>query len=323
MAPVGTVATSQEYKNLIQPILDPKISQEPRKLILQCPKELPYSQPSLLDRSFFDFLVTAFLWPGTLWRSSNKKQLIGLPLLHPTAQLMKDHFLTLPPFTTMTPEVLSQLAVGVEIPSWLTDSEEACHIATAAQRTFGRLVRIESPPSSAYTAAGYELCRISYDAFECIGPGRIMTLEYDGNLVVASLMQTPLINWFKNPVTSSVKVGLISQNLTEWIDRFTQSQHPDRLILLGAKADEPSFVDAVMNSQAASYVDHQFHIPPSQIMALGAAQAAKDGLESQIDDCGEPSECENIRRKADAIAGTYRPLQPSTWPATGLRHVEL
>jgi len=323
MAPICTVATSQEYKDLMQPILTKVTGQELRKGVLQCPETHPRSQLSPLDRSFLDFLVAGFLWPKRLLKSSTEQQLIKLPPLHPTARLIQDQMLALPPFTTMAPETLLHLAVGVVIPSWLAGTEEACHIARAAERTFGRMIRLESPPSSAYTAAGYELCRISYEAFECTGPGRIMTLEYDGNLAVASILQTPLSSWFANPVTFSARTGLTPQSMTEWINTFVDSQSPDRLILVGANADDPSFANALANSRAVSYLDDNFLLPPRQVLALGAAQAAKDGLELQIDDCGEPAECENLRRKADAISGTYRPPKPSTWPATGPRHLEL
>ena len=323
MAPIGTVATSQEYKDLMQSILVKAIGQESRKGVSQCPESRPRSQPSPFDRNFLAFLVACFLWPRRLWKASTEQQLVKFPPLHSTAQLIQDQMLALPPFKTMAPEALSHLAVGVVIPSWLAGTEEACHIARAAERTFGRMIRLESPPSSAYTAAGYELCRVSYEAFECTGPGRIMTLEYDGNLTVASIMQTPVSNWFANPVTYSARTGLAAQSMTEWINTFIDSQSPDRLLLVGANTDDPSFAKALANSRAVSYLEDHSLLLPRQILALGAAQAAKDGLELQVDDCGEPAECEDLRRKADAISGTYRPSKPSTWPATGPRHAEL
>lgn len=323
MAPISTVAASQEYKDLMQAFLTKAIGQDPRKGASQCPETHPRSQPSPFDRSFLSFLVAGFLWPKRLWKSSMEQELIELPPLHPTAHLIQDQMLALPPFTTMAPETLSQLAVGVVIPPWLAGTEEACHIAGAAKRTFGRMIRLESPPSSAYTAAGYELCRISYDAFECTGPGRIMTLEYDGSLAVASILQTPLSNWFVHPVTFSARTGLTSRNMTEWINTFVDSQSPNRLMLVGTNADDPVFVNAVANSRAVSYLDDHCRLPSHQVLALGAAQAAKDGLELQVDDCGEPTECEDLREKADAISGTYRPPKPSIWPAMGPRHGEL
>lgn len=323
MAPIGTVAASQDYKNLMQPILNKAFGQEPRKVALQCPETHPRSQPSPFDRSFFDFLLSIFFLPQRLWKSYTEQQSVELPTLHPTARLFQDEIRVVPPFKDMAPETLSRLAVGIQIPPWLTGTEEACHIASAAKSLFSPRVRSESPPSSAYTAASYELCRISYDAFECTGPGRIMTLEYDRNLVMASIMQTPLSDWSTNPVTFSARTGLTTQGMIEWISTFIDSQTPDRLILVGANTDHPSFADALSYYRAASYLDNHSPLPPPQILAFGAALAAKVGLESQVDDCGEWEECMDIRRKADAIAGTYRPLKPSTWPATGPGHGEL
>jgi hypothetical protein len=226
----------------------------------------------------------------------------------------------LPPFTDMSPEKLSETSVGIQIPSWLMDREEVCHIIDAAERTFGRLVNVETPPSSAYTAAGYELCRISHEAFECEGPGNIMTLEYDGNVAVASVIQTPLLYWDRNPVTFSVRAGLTSKGMTEWINEFIQSQSPDKLLVLGSHVGDKLFMDAIANSRAI--VDSN-DLALDRILGFGAAQAAKERLESHSDDCGEWEECDELRREADAIAGKYKAVKPSSWPSTRFRHSEL
>ncbi len=314
---------SQEYEDLLKPVLIRSIGQEPRKRALRCPRTRSRSEPSPFDRSFLDFLTAVFLWPQPLWNSYKEKKSTELLPLHPAAQLIQEEMLALHPFKSLAPESLSRLAVGVEIPSWLMGTEEACHIASAAKRTFGRMIRLESPPSSAYTAAGYELCRISYEAFDCAGPGRIMTLEYDGNCPVLSIVQTPLSNWFENPVTFSATTKMKSESITAWINEFIESQSPDKLMLIGPNVDDPSFADAIAKSRAVSYLDENFPLPAGQILALGAAQSAKERLDFQVDDCGEPEECQELRRKADVIAGTYRPLRPSTWPVAGPRHAEL
>lgn len=314
---------SQEYKDLLEPVLIKAIGQEPRKRALRCPETRSRSEPSPFDRSFLNFLTAAFLWPQRLWELSKEENLAELLPLHPAAQLLQTEMLALYPFTNLAPESLSRLAVAVEIPSWLMGTEEACHIASAAERTFGRLIRLESPPSSAYTAAGYELCRINYEAFDCTGPGRIATLEYDGNFAVLSIVQSPLSNWFANPVTFSATTGTGSESITAWVNEFIDSQSPDKLMLIGSNTDDPSFVDAIAKSRAVSYLDENSPLPASQILALGAAQSAKEGVEFQVDDCGEPEECQELRRKADVIAGTYRPLRPPTWPVAGPRHAEL
>jgi len=214
-------------------------------------------------------------------------------------------------------------AVGIQIPSWLIGSQEACHIAEAAESTFGRVIGLESPPSSAYTAAGYELCRISYEAFECTGPGHLMTLEYDGEIAVASIVETPLLNWAANLISFSARKGLTSDDMAGWINGFIDSQSPDKLMLAGSSTEDPSFISAMVKSRASSYLDDQTILPARHILAMGAAQAAKDALERHKDDCMETEECEDLRRKADALAGAYIPQKPPAWPVAGPRHREL
>ena len=196
-------------------------------------------------------------------------------------------------------------------------------MVSAVESIFDRLISLETPPSSAYNAAGYELCRISHDAFECTGPGRIMTLEHDGNLTVASIMQTPLLAWTTNPVTFSARTELLSSGMTEWIDAFIESQKPDKLIIIDTHTNESPCADALAKLRAVPYLVDLASHPSHQVLALGAAKAANNGLETQIDDCVEPVECEEIRRTANAIAGTYKPVRPPTWPATGSLHIEL
>lgn len=263
MAPIGTVAASQEYKELMQSILDRAVGQEPRKIALRCPETQLRAESSPFDRSFLDFLIAVTYLPQRFWYSYTGQRSVNIPKMHPIARLIQDEMRALSPFEDMAATTLSQLAIGIQIPSWLAGTEEACHIAIAAKSLFGPRVRLESPPSSAYTAAGYELCRISHDAFECTGPGRIMTLEYDNNLAVASIMQTPLSDWSVDPVTFSARRGLATQGLVDWIDTFIDSQRPDRLIIAGANTDHPSFVDALEYSRAASYLDHHSPLPPS------------------------------------------------------------
>lgn len=324
MVPINTMAASQEYKNLMQPILDQATHEKPQKAKTQCYKPRPAPQSSSFDKSFPDFFLACFSWTKRqLQKPFAKQEPQEVIPLHPTVQLIQSQMRALQPFSEMTPKQLSQAAVGIQIPSWLAGSEEACHIIEAAEKTFGRLASFEKSPSSAYTAAGYELCRISRDEFECTGPGRIMTLEYDDEVAAASVMQTPLFNVFANSVTFSVRRGLTSQSMIDWIDAFIDSQKPDMLMLAGAGADDASFVEAVKGSRAASLLDgHSSSLPATQVLVLGVAQTAKDTLENQ-NGCAEWDECWEIRRKADAIAGVYNPPAPPIWPAVGSRHVEL
>ena len=232
--------------------------------------------------------------------------------------------LALPPFSGMDAGRPSKLTIAISLPPWLTDSPIACHIASATSRTFGRLISLENPPSSAYMAAGYELCRISHEAFECDGPGRIMTLECDDYACVASITQTPLMRWFPNPITYSASAISRIQNLSAWIDSFAESQRPNHLMLVRGRANDALVSDAVAKSHAASDLIHSSpSIPPKNIVAFGTAMAAKVAVESQIDDCTEPSRCLDIRRKADAIAGTPEMLRPDVWPAVHPAHIKL
>ena len=117
----------------------------------------------------------------------------------------------------------------------------------------------ETSPFSAYTAAGYELCRISHEAFECDGPGRIMVLEYDEGVATASIMRTPLLNWSWKPVTFALKNQTIAnEDLIGWIDSFVDSQHPNKLLLAGAGGDDSLFRNAVARPRAAAYSDDAF-----------------------------------------------------------------
>lgn len=310
MASTGSLAASQEHKRLMQNVLDNVRGDEPQKATTQCPKPSTKDTPSLLQR---------------VWHSFSGQQRTILAPLHPTAQLLQDEMRMLPPFNTMAAEKLSQLSVAVTIPSWLTNTELACHVATAASRTFGRFISLESPPSAAYTAAGYELCRISYDAFDCTGPGRIMTLEFDGHLAVNSMVNTPLSSWFANPVIFSVGRDLSVQGMAKWIDSFIDPWRPNHLILVGVEANDPLVVNAVANSHAVSLVQELTSaLPPKHILAFGAALTAKTILENQPDDCIESTECIELRREADTITGIYKPpLTPSVWPAITAEHGEL
>lgn len=227
---------------------------------------------------------------------------------------------------SMSPQERSHSTIGISIPSWLAGTEEACHIVDAAERTFGRLVRIESSPSAVYTAAGYELCRISYEAFECSVPERLMTVELDGGIAVATMVQTPIMDVFKNTVTYAVRrwpdirePGSESDvdDLVRWVDDFVEAQKVDMLMLAGSAANDPLLVEALKSPKIGRLMDsHAGVLPIRDIVALGTALAAKDAIESQIDHCGEPMECEEIGREADRIGGKYSPLAtPPCWPA--------
>ncbi|KAL8726882.1 MAG: hypothetical protein Q9166_006434 [cf. Caloplaca sp. 2 TL-2023] len=323
MVPAGRVSASQEVMDLLEPILATAVGHEPQKRTTRCRGSHSSPTPASSTARFFEFLATYIPGVMSLWNPLTGNKVPEPPPLHQTAQIFQDEMLRLAPFADMDAEARSQAVVAIALPAWLAGTEEACHIADAARRTFGRMLSLENPPSSVYTAAGYELCRISYDAFECTGPGRIMTLEHDGDLSVATITSTPLLHWSAEPVVFSARRGLAREKMTRWIDSFVVSQKPQRIILSGTGVDQPSFVEALRASSINQYLDDQPPLPARHLLTFGAAQVAKDLLESQPDDCLESRECDELRRKADAISGPFRPPVPSIWPSVGPRHDEL
>ncbi|KAL9005724.1 MAG: hypothetical protein Q9188_001510 [Gyalolechia gomerana] len=317
------MSASQEVKSLLEPILATSIGQEPQKRTTRCHKSHSFIPPASSTDLFFEYLATWIPGVMSLWDPLIGNKVPEPPPLHETAKIFRDEMLRLAPFADMDAEALSQAAVAIVLPAWLLGTEEACHIAEAARRTFGRMLSLEDPPSSVYTAAGYELCRISYDAFDCTGPGRIMTLEHGGDLSVATITSTPLLHWYAGQVVFSARRGLAPEEMTQWIDSFVVSQKPQRIILSGTGVDQPSFVEALRASSINQYLGDQPPLPARHLLAFGGAQVAKDLLESQPDDCSESRACDELRRKADAISGPFRPPVPSIWPSVGLRHDEL
>ncbi|KAL8671350.1 MAG: hypothetical protein Q9168_004160 [Polycauliona sp. 1 TL-2023] len=323
MVLAGEISASQEFKDLLQPILATAIGREPQKRTLRCHNHYSAPTPASPIYKFFDSFAMRIPGVAPLWKSMTQDTAAEIPPMHPTAQLFQKELLRLPLFADMDAESLSQAAVAVVLPAWLIGTEEACHIAEAARRTFiGRMVNLESAPSSVYTAAGYELCRLSHEAFDCTGPGRIMTLESDGDgLLIATIASTPLIDWH-GTVTFSARRDLTDEQMSEWINSFIGSQKPHKIILAGSGTEQPFFASDLRASSLSQYLDD----PPlanRHLVAFGAAQVAKDRLESHSDDCGESRKCEELRRKADAIAGPFRPPVPTIWPSVGLRHDEL
>ena len=116
-------------------------------------------------------------------------------------------------------------------------------------------------------------------------------MEFQNDLTVMSLAQTPLLEWFVDPLTFSVSREHDGDALVEWINSFVDTQNPDMVMMNGPNADVPHLRNAVLRSRAASRLIDQPSIPGHRAVVMGAAQAAKDRLESQIDDCSEPGEC--------------------------------
>jgi hypothetical protein len=192
-----------------------------------------------------------------------------------------------------------------------------------AEATFGRVVGLESASSSAYTGLGYELCRVSQDAYECDGPGRLAIFEYDGHLATASVIKTPLDIFDRLETRYSTLTSHESAELSKWINSFLDACSPDMITLAGSDVDLSIFQEALDLSNAAGQVEPGGSVEVEDILVKGAAQAAKDALENHNTDCSEFRECLDVRREADRIAGKYRFQSPKLWPAVNNRHWRL
>ena len=174
--------------------------------------------------------------------------------------------------------------------------------------TFGQGLASESTPSAEYTIIGYELCRVSRATFDCIGPGRIMIVEFEDDLVALAMTGTPLMYFFDNPVKFAVAKSLDADSLREWISRFIDAEKPD-MVVVGGNAGHAQVEDAIAQSRAVPLLIDQSDISPHQIVPMGAARVAKDRLERQPFDCLELQECRDIRHEADRrrqLGCTYR-----------------
>lgn len=315
----------------MQSIVDKYVGLPPQIRTSRCPQQQqqsPLSSSPFAQGLFHYFTTTLFHQNFLRKRASQQPTTTKEPpaLINPNVKLFQAEMEALAPFVNMSSDQRSKVSISISIPGWLTGTEEVCQIAEAATWTFGRVFVTESHASASYTALGYELCRIDYGYFDCTGPGRIMTVDLQKNdLVVLSQVQTPLLYWATDPVVFSVSKGLSHSAKVEWINSFVSSQHPDMVMITGPGANEPHLLQAIQSSKASSLLINQSSVPADSIAAMGAAQAAKDNLERQIDDCGEFNDCYMTRREADRIAGKFSPLKPSIWPAAGLHryHDEL
>ena len=149
-----------------------------------------------------------------------------------------------------------------------------------------------------------------------------MTLEYSENALTASLMIPPLLWWMQNKViyetleTADLEANAAQKTrLLNWLNNLTSRHHPSSVILLGPiTSPSPSahlFNTVVAESDIASLLvdanlnpHHDGHIDPTQTVVLGTAKIAKTMLESQGEDCIEDEKCEEVRRRADEIAGS-------------------
>ena len=221
--------------------------------------------------------------------------------------------------------------VGVAVLEWLTDAQ-ACKLITAVSNT-GRSVQIlEHAPAAAFSAFGYDLCRVDSEWLPCSPPGRIMTLEYSTPTLIASLLKTPLLHWTNDRLIYSIKedlaidvtpetadVASTEREMIEWINDFSSIHRPDKVILLGSHTESSTLNKAVEASRISALVVTNPGIAPKYAVVLGIARMTKDFLESQGEDCIEDERCLEIRRKADELVEAYT----STKEINKAEHIEL
>ena len=326
MAYVGSSSASMEYNTLLQSLLEKEIGLPARRTGSHCLKSSPPHPPSPFDESFLSFLVALLSLPMEVWKNYLQRQPVDKEVemipVNPHVQLFRTQMEALKPFADMSTEQRSHVAVSIAVPPWLTGTDEACEIIEAAELVFGEVLHLARTPWASYTAMGYELCTIDYEAFDCNGPGRIMTIEFRNDLATMSLARTPMLLWAQGPLIFTVSKGLIEDDLVQWINLFVDTEKPDLVMITGPSADAAYHHDAVLQSRAAPRLINQTSTFTDQVVAMGAAQETKNTLESQGEDCSEPDKCTKIRREPDRIAGKYKPPRPATWPdVASERHV--
>lgn len=206
-------------------------------------------------------------------------------LVDPTTLMLSTQLLALEPFASMSVEELSQVAIAIQIPAWLVPSPYACNFREAAEETFGRAMGLENPSSSAYTALGYELCRVDQEAYDCKGPGRLANLEYDGHLAVASIIKTPVDNLDHLNTHYSTWESSSSLELSSWISSFLQVAKPDLLTIAGSDLAQNTLLAAIAPYNITEKLCLYQTFKSADLLEAGAAQVAKDTLETHGSDC--------------------------------------
>lgn len=313
---------SEEYRNFMSSTLKQHDTYEPRSTALKCLARVWQAEPVPFDKDILKMIRSYADYSMAKIRDRFDPPKISElpPPLDAIEQMLQSQILTLQPFASMSAESRSQVTVAIQIPAWFIASPYACSFWTVAEATFGRVVGLESTSSSAYTALGYELCRVSTDLYECDGPGRLAIFEYDGHLATASVVKTPLDIFDRLHSRYSTLTSQESAEISKWIDSFLDACSPDMITLAGSDVNSSTFQNAINLSNAAGLIQPSSPIEVEDILVKGAAQAAKDALENHNTDCDEFPECLDIRHEADRIAGKYSFQRLKVWPAVNNRH---
>ena len=212
----------------------------------------------------------------------------------------------------MSFETRSKLDVHITVPPWLAATAESCEILEGAKLVFGHVLGIESALKAAFTAMGYELCAMAYEAFDCNESGRLMLAQLHKDTVTLSLITTPImVPWLTFQATKTNG----EQDLHVWINQFVDSNRPDLAMISSSDVLDAAYLRRVLlQTRAGKLLIDQSPTFYYSVLSMGAAKAAKDILESPGTDCFEWDECLDIHREADRIAGKYNPIRPATWP---------
>ena len=313
---------SDEYRQLMSSTLGRHDTDEPRSAALKCSARVWKAEPVPFDKDILKLMhsYADYLMQKIKLAFDPSKLSEFIPPLDHVEQMIQAQLSALQPFASMSAESRSQATVAIQVPAWLVASPYACSFRQVAEATFGRVVGLESASSSAYTALGYELCRVSQDAYDCDGPGRLAIFEYDGHLATASIIKTPLDIFDRLETRYSTLTSHKSAELSEWINSFLDAGLPDMITLAGSDVDLSTFQEALELSNATGQVELGGFITVEDVLVKGAAQVAKDALENHNTDCSEFRECLDIRCEADRIAGKYMFQRPNVWPAVNNRH---
>ena len=319
---VGTTSGSAEYRALMNSIAQGETSREPQKRFSRCyrkPSDVPSIHPC--DQGFLSCILHLLQLPQQIWRSyspQTTKEESPLPI-DPKVQLFKEQLEMLLPFYQMTATERSQVSVSIVIPPWLKGTNETCEIFEAASMVLGQGFPDESTPSAVYTAMGYELHRISPAFYKPVVPGRIMTVDFEDDLVTAALVETPLTYHFNNPVEFAVARNFDGDNFKHWLRHFVKATKPDIMVIIGGNASDTEIQEAITTqSEVATFRIDQSANHLGRIKTLGAALAARTWLERQRFDCLEVGECLTIRDEANRLAGNFTRPVPSVWGARAL-----
>lgn len=315
---------SENYTNAMQTVLDGYIGKKSRFYRSSCRQAKPRPSNSwpigiLKDMSRYLFS----------WRHGEEQYLaedsLSKPDIHPIARSFLEELNNTEPFSHMSRKQKSRLSVALAFPGWLTETEELCQIMSVASELFGTVFAAEHP-TAAYTAMGYDFCRTPDDAYDCQGPGRLTTIDIQNDhSVFVAQSRTPMSGWMPLEVRSAVYQDATegAAKMVDWVELFISTLHSDLVMITGpgtASGDHHLRHLIMQSPTIAPLLINQSLIPSDRVVAMGAAQFAKDSLERRFDGCWELPECLDIRREADRIAGKFAPLiTPTKWSLTDIR----